>query len=64
MTVGTLVRVKTKIWREGEIGVIVKQWPPSPTQDDNGLRRLVDTYSVLFWDEKIDRIAAICLEEL
>ena len=64
MNVGTLVRVISSLWRYGEIGVVVKKWPPSPSQDDNGIRRLVPTYSVLFWDEKIDRIAEVCLEEL
>ena len=64
MNIGTLVRVKSQLWRHGEIGVVVKQWPPSPTQDTDGLSRIVPTYSVLFWDEKIDRVAEICLEEV
>ena len=57
MNVGTLVRVKTKIYREGQVGVIVKTWPPD-------FSHLATTYSVLFWDETIDRIAGICIEEL
>lgn len=64
MNVGTLVRVHSTLWRYGEIGVVVKQWPPEPMQGNDGLRRLVPTYSVLFWDEKIDRVAGICLEEV
>lgn len=57
MTVGTLVRVKTKVYREGEIGVIVREWPPDFSHPDK-------TYSVLFWNETIDRIAGICIEEI
>ena len=57
MNVGTLVKVKTKIYREGQVGVIVKRWPPD-------FAHLATTYSVLFWDETIDRIAGICIEEL
>ena len=57
MTVGTLVRVKTKAYREGQVGVIVREWPPD-------YAHLATTYSVLFWDETIDRIAGICIEEL
>ena len=56
MIVGTLVRVKTKLWREGDIGVIVKVIPP---------RGIYDTlFSVLFWDEKIDTVSAVCLETI
>ena len=54
MTVGSLVRVKTKIWRSGEIGVIVKVTPPDGVYDTK--------YSVLFSDEKIDTVTAVCLE--
>ena len=54
MTVGTLVRVKTKLWREGDVGVIVKVCPPHGVYET--------MYSVLFWDEKIDRVSAVCLE--
>ena len=58
MTVGTLVRVKTKcmnaVGREGDVGVIVKVSPP------HGIYETM--YSVLFWDEKIDRVSAVCLE--
>ena len=57
MTVGTLVRVKTKLYREGQVGVIVKEWPPD-------FQHLAATYSVLFWDETIDRVAGICIEEI
>ena len=56
MTVGTLVRVKTKLWRSGDIGVIVKITPPDDVYDTK--------YSVLFWDERIDTVSAVCLEEL
>ena len=56
MTVGTLVRVTSSIYRPGEIGVIVKVIPPHD-------HVLCTTYSVLFWDEKIDTITN-CLEEL
>ena len=64
MNVGTLVRVVSTLWRYGEIGVVVKQHPPEPTFDTDGIRRWVPTYSVLFWDEKIDRVAEVCLEEV
>ena len=56
MTVGTLVRVKTKLWRSGDIGVIVKVTPPNEVYDTK--------YSVLFWDERIDTVTAVCLEEI
>jgi len=56
MTVGTLVRVKTKLWRAGDIGVIVKVTPPDGVYDTK--------YSVLFWDEKIDSVTGVCLEEI
>lgn len=56
MNVGTLVRVKTKLWRSGDIGVIVKVTPPNEVYDTK--------YSVLFWDEKIDTVTAVCLEEI
>ncbi len=56
MTVGTLVRVKTKLWREGDIGVIVKISPPEGIYDK--------LYSVLFWDESIDTVSGVCLEEV
>ena len=64
MNVGTLVRVVSSLWRYGEIGVVVKQWPPEPTFDTDGIRRWAPTYSVLFWDEKIDRVTELCLEEV
>ena len=57
MTVGTLVRVISSVYRPGEIGVIVKEIPPHGNV-------LCKTYSVLFWDEKIDTVAPVCLEEL
>ena len=57
MTVGTLVRVKTEEYRTGEIGVIVKEIPPHGNV-------LCKTYAVLFWDEKIDTVTPLCLEEL
>ena len=56
MNVGTLVRVKTKLWRLGDIGVIVKVTPPVGDYDTR--------YSVLFWDEKIDTVTAVCLEAI
>ena len=56
MTVGTLVRVKTKIWRAGDIGIIVKVIPPNDVYDTK--------YSVLFWDERIDTVTAVCLEAI
>ena len=56
MNVGSLVRVKTKVYREGEIGVIVKKHPST--------RNRAETYSVLFWDESIDRISGACIEEI
>ena len=56
MTVGTLVRVKTKLWREGDVGVIVKMHPPEGIYDKR--------FSVLFWDETIEAITAVCLEAL
>ena len=56
MTVGTLVRVKTKLWRDGDIGVIVKMHPA------RGM--YAERFSVLFWDEKIDTVTAACLEEI
>lgn len=56
MNVGTLVRVKTKLWREGDVGVIVKMYPPDGIYDKR--------FSVLFWDETIDTVTAVCLEEL
>ena len=55
MTVGTLVRVISKDYRPGEIGVIVKEIPPH--QNVLGI-----TYSVLFWDEKIDTVCPGSLE--
>ena len=57
MTVGTLVRVKTKLYRTGQTGVIVKVHPPF-------LPKMVTTYSVLFWDECVETIAGICMEAL
>lgn len=57
MTVGTLVRVISKDYRPGQIGVIVKKIPPH-------LNVLGITYEVLFWDEKIDTVTPVCLEEL
>ena len=57
MNVGTLVRVKTKLYREGEVGVIVKVHPPY-------LPKLVPMYSILFWDESIESIAGVCIEEI
>ncbi len=57
MTVGTLIRVKTKLYRHGQTGVIVKVHPPF-------LPKMVPTYSILFWDESIETIAGICIEEL
>ena len=57
MTVGTLVRVISSVYRPGEIGVIVKEIPPHGNV-------LGKTYSVLFWDEKIDTVTPVCLEEL
>ena len=57
MNVGTLIRVKTKLYRHGQTGVIVKVHPPF-------LPKMVPTYSVLFWDESIETIAGICIEEL
>ena len=56
MTVGTLVRVKTKLWRGGDIGIIVKMYPEDEDYDKR--------FSVLFWDETIDTVTAICLEEI
>ena len=65
MNVGTLVRVKTKDYRwnpslrrrSGQIGVIVKELSTyghgSP-----------DEYEVLFWDEKIETLTSVSLEEL
>ena len=47
--VGTLVRVTDKVYRPGEIGVIVKVIPPHGNV--NGI-----TYAVLFSDEKIDTV--------
>tara|TARA_B100000131_G_scaffold306607_1_gene333878 strand:+ start:688 stop:864 length:177 start_codon:yes stop_codon:yes gene_type:complete len=57
MNVGTLVKVVTTAYRQGQVGVIVKVHPPF-------LPKLVPTYSVLFWDEKIDEIAGACIEEI
>jgi len=57
MNVGTLVRVTTKLYRYGQTGVVVKVHPAF-------LPKLVPTYSVLFWDEKIDEIAGACIEEI
>lgn len=56
MTVGTLVRVKTKLWRSGHIGVIVKVTPPDDFYDTK--------YSVLFSDERIDTVTGVCLEAI
>jgi len=56
MNVGTLVRVKTKLWREGDVGVIVRMHPPDGIYDKR--------FSVLFWDETIDTVSAVCLEEI
>ena len=56
MKVGTLVRVKTKLWRAGDIGVIVKVTPPDGVYDTK--------YSILFWDERIDTVTAVCLEAI
>ena len=56
MTEGTLVRVKTKLWRSGDIGVIVKITPPDDVYDTK--------YSVLFSDERIDTVTAVCLEAI
>ena len=55
MTVGTLVRVISKDYRPGEIGVIVKEIPPHHNV-------LGMTYSVLFWDERIDTVCPASLE--
>ena len=57
MTVGTLVRVISSVYRTGEIGVIVKEIPPHGNV-------LCKTYSVLFWDEKIDTVTPVCLEAI
>ena len=57
MTVGTLVRVISSVYRPGEIGVIVKEIPPHGNV-------LCTTYSVLFWDEKIDTVTPVCLEAI
>ena len=57
MNVGTLVRVTAELYRYGQTGVIVKVHPPF-------LQKVVPTYSVLFWDEKIDEIAGACIEEI
>lgn len=54
--VGTLVRVIDKVYRPGEIGVIVKVIPAHGNV--NGI-----TYAVLFSDEKIDTVTN-CLEEI
>jgi len=57
MTVGTLVRVTSAVYSPGEIGVIVKEIQPHGNV-------LCKTYAVLFWDEKIDTVTPVCLEEL
>ena len=57
MKVGMLVRVTSKVYRPGEIGVIVKEIPPHGNV-------VCTTFSVLFWDEKIDTVTPVCLEEL
>ena len=57
MKVGMLVRVISKVYRSGEIGVIVKEIPPHGNV-------LCKTYAVLFWDEKIDTVTPVCLEEI
>ena len=57
MKVGMLVRVTSKVYRPGEIGVIVKEIPPHGNV-------LCKTFSVLFWDEKIDTVTPVCLEEI
>lgn len=40
MNVGALVRVVSTLWRHGEIGVVIKQWPPEPMQDTDGLTKV------------------------
>ena len=57
MNVGTLVKVVTAAYRKDQVGVIVKVHPPYPP-------KLVTMYSILFWDESIDTIAGICIEEI
>jgi len=61
LKIGTLVRVIRNNWSAffdmaGQIGVIVKEYPPQ-----NGYP---DRYEVLFWDEKIKTVSRVSLEEL
>jgi hypothetical protein len=55
MQVGDLVIIKTIAYRFNQIGVIIKLH--SAEKHYLGL-----TYSVLFWDEQIDRISGVCME--
>ena len=55
MMVGNLVKCTSSVHRTGEFGMIVKCHPPKGAL-------LVKTYSVLFWDETIEQLAAVCLE--
>ncbi len=57
MNVGDLVRCTSVVHRKGQTGVIVKKHAPRG-------RFLVETFSVLFWDESIEELAGIILEVL
>ena len=54
MGVGNLVQCTSAIHRAGEYGVIVKLHSESLTH--------AKTYSVLFWDETIERLAGAILK--
>ena len=57
MRVGDLVKCTSVVHRPGQTGVIVKRHPPRG-------RLLVETFSVLFWDETIEEVAGVILEVL
>jgi len=55
MKVGDLVKCVSIVHRPGQTGVIVKRHPPRGAL-------LVETFSVLFWDETIEQLADVILE--